>query len=370
MKHLLLFVSILLLSAVAARGQQAVRPVTRALHDYDWYVAQARYWQQVCAREPQRADAWQYYYEANWAAGIVQPGGRPTDPAEIMAAMGRAVPGSFEYQYLMYRSGDSDLSRYPYLERASALAPGRSELYPEFVVYYVYAGNDAGRQRANEAWYRSGEMPEDLLAFGYNLLQSVAPDAVVLTNGDNDTYPLWLVQDALGVQTGVRVLNRYMARKPDYLSRWLREAGYAPLTADPAQPDFEARLVQHLVAGRRPLYFSLTLAADFTEPYRDKLYLTGLASRYSAPRFDNIAVLRRNIEQHFLLDHLRVALRPVPEAELRVLLRQNYLTPLLTLHRSYRQAGETARATALAALIRTLARAHGQEAEIARLLEE
>lgn len=290
----------------------------------EWYRQQAELWQTEISKNPKNSTAWHNFYNAVRYENFNQTIGTPEKKAKlqkIVDDMGKHVPDSFEYNYLKFFTADDKTSLLKYLEKAHEIAPERPDPLYEFIPY-LELNNDA--KRVTEIYnklYKTKDLATWLVDYNYNVLMSTEPNAILFTNGDNDTYPARMLQEVKNIRTDVTVLNIPMSTSESYLKRILSKKDVAVdhktlvkkaiTESENGSKKFSVhRYTQALCTclaekyPKIPLYFALTVYEPFHKPFKEDLYITGLAYRYSPKRIDNIALIKKNLEENFRLDYL------------------------------------------------------------------
>jgi hypothetical protein len=206
-----------------------------------------------------------YFGYNGWAADIIKDyEGRLPDNDTLYESLARAYSNT-AVNYLWYQYGGAEDDKDPLKKKLGRLElPGaeRVEKVKKYIdlaistyqqlekrnpAYNTLLGNIT-LKKINEQVYGYNQMMmtgniteakkyidqvdenEDYIRHAKNYLNSCKPNAILFSYADNDTYPLWYVQEKYGFRRDVTVINTSLLGVPVYVKR-LRDAKQVYFTA-------------------------------------------------------------------------------------------------------------------------------------------
>lgn len=375
----LLLLILLIVKGSTARPEPVHFVRETGVLDLDWYRQQARLWKEETQRHPQNPRAWYYYFLATHYSYFGVSDAREERKAKleaILSEMQQHLPESFEYYFAKSFYDFEDLAS---LKKAYRLQPENPATYYNLITHYELENDRENFQRFNRLLYDSENIYTGLIDYNYNMLNSTSENAILFTNGDNDTYPAWMLQQVKDIRPDITILNIHLIKEhADYLKRKLADKNITidmKQLPDPMGGNFIAELCQALYRQRPDLaiHFAVTVNAKEIEPLSDDLYAAGLTYHYSPVRFDNVAELQKNMEYRLRLDYLDhdwYHESHVSSEMVRNQLNTNYIAPSIILFEYYDRNNQAERAAYWKDLAFRIARQAGKEEQLNHYFEK
>lgn len=276
-------------------------------------------------------------------------------PPVVSAESKKKDKGSFEEYYQAYLNKKvKDADAFYYLQKAFEVYPDNVELYDDFMDYYAMNDNVQGRRKFSKELSKSNVIPDYVLEYNYNVLVSLPEGAVLFTNGFDDTYPIWVLQDVQKVRPDIKVVKISYLNDTVYRKKVLNGLG---LSYD---ADLNGiKLVKNILESNpdKPLYLPFTVDKRLIQALYPNLYPVGLVFKFSKIPVNNLPETQRVWEKNFKKSTLLQVEKPKRQRAFQV----NYLIPLVNLYNYYIAKGEKEKAKELKKYIVHLASGIGKK---------
>ena len=349
-----------------AQKAETIETFVANSHEPEWYAAQIEAWQKKVDANPKDQWAWRNLFRATYyhdqftnGWGVLQD---ESKTADVLRKMEATLPDSFVLNLCKGRfclSTDEAAKRGDNIPRAIELMP--EDICPEDLEYLATRLwiVDPENPRVKELYtktYQNKYCPTRIMHFNYNMLQCLPPNALYFSNGDLDTVPMKVLQEALGERTDVTIINNSFLHATPFMEALYKKLNIKPLTLNVQDygkygedwlEHYESDIIMYLIKeSKRPAYFSPT-NGKVSVLNEDSIYNEGLVLKYSPKPYNNFDVAMHNVKEVYNLEYLAEPDLIYDSWQTSEQMDMNHVTLLANLISKFRKKGDEAQAKRL-----------------------
>lgn len=361
MKHsifTILLVFIIVFDANARNTEGSQSPDTSSI-DSIMMDSSYNYWNNYVKQHPDDEGAWLELFEQseNMVRNLLDKTRSYHEPQKLRAQMNvvgrmeQAIPKTYTFYYCAYEGGyrphteDIDsllkkpdiptlfMHREEYADSAIAVFPNNATAddYEYWIPYLIEEQDTLRLHKMLRNYYESGLYPEEMLQYHFNELQGMEEGGIYIGYASPDIIGKLILQVVLGVHKDKILYNEDHLMDREYVIDLFQKIGIPIDEKFEENPLFmwqqsqiktlEVFMRYLFDNSTRPIYLSahnmkhLFLGTGVPEDLQASIYNEGLTMRYSPRPYNNKAVKRRNIEQRYRLEYLRMPFHPAKEEQ-------------------------------------------------------
>ena len=369
-RTIFLFLTLICGTLAFSQKAETIESIVSKSHEAEWYAAQMEAWQKVIDANPQDKEwAWRNLFRASYYFDSFTNGWKSWEEQDLSktAKVVREIEGRFPDSYL------SNLCKSRFALSADSIAYGRGdfvrravELLPEnacaedinYLACRMWIA-DPESPLVNELFtksYRNKYYPARIMQFNRNMLLCMEPNAIYFPNGDLDSAPMKILQEALGERKDVTIINVSFLHADSFMNALYKKLGIKPLTLNVQDygkygedwyKHYEADIIMYLIKeSGRPAYFSPTNPKTSILDKKN-IYNEGLVLKYSPKPYDNFAVAMHNVKEVYNLEYLAEPDLVYDSWETSGMTDMNHVTLLANLISKFRKKGDKVEAERL-----------------------
>ena len=277
-------------------------------------------WKMQTVKDPTNEKAWLRYSQLVGILRSLSPGEAvEKEFGEMLSKVKQNIPNTATCAMIQYMCGNRE-QREMTVKDIMKKWPDAFLFYPMYMSEVLMDSDQL--KNLSIRWFRSGTFPAESLNFAYNLLASAEQDALIFTNPSTDMHGCFIMQYGKGMFMDKRVIVAPLLFTPTYMDHITDELNIPKYAEDSLEfgkpisnlesfPIMIRKRIDYIIKHTdRPAYLSITSDEPLKKVFGNSLHTEGLLMKYTDKAYDNLAIMRRNFEDTYLLDYLRQSFYP------------------------------------------------------------